>query len=159
MINRTRRPVLPVAAALLACAVGALSGVPASAQQPEAEADERLAELQQTLEAAREQLRLSDEQIDQLLPLLRESFEGTMTVLEEHGINIQSLTEGSSSRRLNLRQLRALRRDLDAIQEAMFEKIEELGFLNEEQFDEFKKMQEEQRGALRERLRARRGLS
>ena len=82
-----------------------------------------------------------------------------MTVLEEHGINIQSLTEGSSSRRLNLRRLRALRRDLDAIQEAVFEKIEELGFLSEEQFDEFKKMQEEQRGALRERLRARRGLS
>ena len=105
------------------------------------------------------QLRLSDEQTEQLLPLLRESFEGTMTVLEEHGINIQSLTEGSSSRRLNLRRLRALRRDLDAIQEAVFEKIEELGFLSEEQFDEFKKMQEEQRGALRERLRARRGLS
>ena len=82
-----------------------------------------------------------------------------LTTLEEHGINIRILTEGSSSRRLNLRQLRALRRDLDAIQEAMFEKIEELGFLSEEQFDEFKEIQEEQREALRERLRARRGLS
>ena len=159
MINLTRRPVLPVAAALLACVVGAVPGAPASAQEPEAEADERLAELQQTLEAVREQLQLGDEQVEQLLPLLRESFEGTMTVLEEHGINIRSLTEGSSSRRLNLRQLRALRRDLDAVQEAVFEKIEELGFLSEEQFDEFKKIQEEQRGALRERLRVRRGLS
>lgn len=162
MINRpSSRPVLAVAAALMACAAVALTAVPASAQEPEAEADERLAELQQRLEAARERLQLSDEQVEQLLPLLRESFEGTMTVFEEHGINIRSLAEAQapSGRRLNLRQLRALGRDLDEVREAMFEKIEELGFLSEEQFEEFKKIQEEQREALRERLRARRGLS
>ncbi len=146
-----------IAAAMIASAAMALAAVPAGAQEPEADA--RMAELQVRLEEARERLGLSDEQVEQLLPVVLASFEGTMAVLEEHGIDVLSLTEGGPRRRLNLRQLRALGRDLDDVREAMFEKIEELGFLSEEQFAEFKKIQEEQRAALRERLRARRGLS
>ena len=160
MIDRTGRPVLAVAAAVMAWAAVAAMGAPASAQEQEAEADERMAQLQERLDAARERLQLTDEQVEQLLPLLRESFEGTMAVLEENGIDMRSRAEGSSSgRRLNLRQLRSLSRDLDEVRETMYEKIEELGFLSEEQFDEFKKLQQEQRDALRERLRARRGGS
>ena len=116
-----------------------------------------MAELQQRLDDARERLQLSDEQIEQLLPVLGENFDSTRVVLEKHGINLLSRAEGDSNRRLNLRQLRSLSRDLDEVREAMFKKIEELGFLSDEQFAEFKKIQEEQRAALRERLRARRG--
>ena len=157
MINIIGRPMPAIAAAMIASAAMALAAVPAGAQEPEADA--RMAELQVRLEEARERLGLSDEQVEQLLPVVLASFEGTMAVLEEHGIDVLSLTEGGPRRRLNLRQLRALGRDLDDVREAMFEKIEELGFLSEEQFAEFKKIQEEQRAALRERLRARRGLS
>lgn len=153
MINRTGG--ISFVAALMASAAVALTATPAGAQEPEA--DERLAELQQRLDEARERLKLSDEQIEQLLPVLRENFDSTLAVLEKHGFNVQSLAEDDSDRRLNLRQLRALGGDLDEVREAMFKKIEELGFLSDEQFAEFKKIQEEQRAALRERMRARRG--
>ena len=154
MVHRTKRPMLVFAAALMAFAGVIAEAAPANAQEPEA--DVRMAELQQRLEAARERLQLSDEQVEQLLPIILESFEGTMAVLEEHGIDVLSLAEGGANPRLNLRQLRALGRDMDEVREAMFEKIEELGFLSDEQFAEFKKIQEEQRAALRERLRSRR---
>ena len=154
MNNRTSR--LSFAVALMASAAVVPTATPAGAQEPQA--NERMAELQQRLDEARERLMLDDEQIEQLLPVLRENFDSTRAVLERHGINLQNLVEsGSNRRRLNLRQLRALGGDLDEVREAMFTKIEELGFLSDEQFAEFKEIQEEQRAALRERLRARRG--
>ena len=155
MNNRTLR--LAFGPALIGAAVVALAASAASAQEPKAGDDERMAELPQSVDEARERLQLSNEQVDQLLPLLRESFEATRAILEKHGINVSSMAEGGSNRRLNFRQLRALSRDLDEVQETMFDKTEELGFLSDEQFTEFKKIQEEQRAALRERLRARRG--
>ena len=143
--------------ALIGAAV-ALAAPAASAQEKKDEVDDGMAEAQQRVGEARERLQLSDEQVDQLLPFLRESFDSTQAVLEEHGINVRNMAEGGSNRRLNFRQLRALRGDLDQVQETMFDKIEELDFLSEEQFAEFKKIQEEQRAALRERLRDRRGF-
>ena len=153
MTNRTTG--ISFAAALIASAAVALTATPAGAQEPGT--DERMAELQRRLDEARERLKLNDEQVEQLLPVLSENFDSTRAVLERHGINLRSMAGGDSNRRLNLRQLRALGSDLDEVREAMFKKIEELGFLSDEQFDEFKKIQEEQRAALRERLRARRG--
>ena len=149
MIDRTKR--FSFVVALMASAAMAVTATPAGAQ--ETGADERMAELEQRLEEARERLKLSDDTIEQLFPVLRENFDSTRAVLEEHGINVRSRAEEDSNRRLNLRQLRALRRDLDEVREAMFKKIEELGFLSDEQFAEFKKIQEEQRAALRDRLR------
>ncbi len=158
-MHRTRRPVpVVIAAALMASAAVAVTAAPVAAQETEPGEEERLTDLRQRLEEARERLQLSDEQVEQLRPVLMEGFEGTMAILEEHGIDVPSLTEGRSNRRLNLRQLRALGRDLDEVRGAMYEKIEELGFLTDEQFAEFKDMQEERRAALRERLRARRGV-
>ena len=154
MNNRITR--LAFGLALIGAAVVALAASAASAQEPKAEADERMAELQQRVDEARERLELSDEQVDQLLPLLRESFDSTRAVLEKHGIDVSSMAEGGSNRRLNFRQLRALRSDLDEVGATIFDKIEELGFLSDQQFSEFKKIQEEQRAVLRERLRARR---
>ncbi len=71
MNNRVTR--LAFGAALIGAAV-ALAAPAASGQEPKAEDDERMAELQQRVEEARERLQLSNEQVDQLLPLLRESF-------------------------------------------------------------------------------------
>ena len=152
MINRTKG--ISFAAALMVFAA-ALTAAPAGAQEPGA--GETMAELQEWLEDARERLKLGDEQVEQLLPVLGESFDSTRVVLEKHGINLLDGAEGDSNRRPNLRRLRSLSRDLNEVREAMFEKIEELGFLNDEQFAEFKKLQEEHRAALRERIRARLG--
>ncbi len=152
---------LAFGAVLVASAVAALTALPASAQQAdETEADERIAELTQRLEETRERLQLTDEQIELLFPVLRENLEATAAVLEEYGIDLRSLAEGNPAnrgRRLNLRQLRSLRGDLDEVQEEMLERIKELGFLSEEQLSEFRDVQEEQREVLRERIRGRRG--
>ena len=129
---------------------------PTAQAQGEAEANERIEELQQRLEETRERLQLTDEQIELLTPLLRESFENTRAVLEEHGIDVGDRDVRRSDRRPNLRRLRALRGDLDEVQEVLYEKIEEAGFLSDEQFEEFKKIQEEQREAMRERIGGRR---
>ena len=145
-------------AVLVASAVAALTALPAGAQQDgEAETDERTAELTRRLEETRERLALTDEQVELLLPVLRENIEATAAVLEEHGIGLGNLDAGGRNRRFNLRQLRALGRDLDEVQEGLLERIEELGFLSDEQFAEFRGVQSEQRQALRERIRGRRG--
>ena len=153
MINRTRR--FAFGAALIMSMVVALTALPANAQEKEVGTDERIAELTQRLAETQERLQLTDEQIEQLLPLLKENLQTTKTVLEEHGIDLQNRTEGDSDRRPSLRKLRALDRDLDDVREALLDKIEELGFLSDEQFSEFKKVQKEQRKALRGRLRDR----
>lgn len=156
----SRRPALPLLATSLVASVAAiLAAGPAGAQESEAAADERLAELQERVEAVRERLGLDDEQVEQLKPILLENFESTRAVLQEHGFSAENRAEGGSNRRPNLRQLRSLGRDLDGVREAMFDEIEKLGFLTDDQFDEFKKIQEELRAALRERLRAGRVFS
>ena len=161
MIDRTGKFAFGLALAAFAAAL--LTASPVSAQEKaetdaeKAEVDERMAEFRQRVEEVRERLQLTDEQVEQLLPILRENFEGRMAVLEKHGVDVQSMAEGGSNRRLNLRQFRALNEDMGEAREAMFEKIEELDFLSDEQFEEFRNIQQEQREALRERLRARRG--
>lgn len=145
-----RRGKVTLCATLLAVLALAPTADTSAAQEPEGE--EAMAQIEKRLEEARERLALTDAQVEQLVPLLVESLQATMAVFEEHGIDLRSMAEGSSSRP-NLRRLRALRGDLDEVQEALYEKIEEADFLSEEQFAEFKKMQEEQREALRERLR------
>ena len=145
-------------AALLFSAAAAPASAQEEQEREETEAGEALDEVRQRMEEARERLQLSDEQVEQLLPILMESFEGTMAVLSKHGIDPRNRTEEGANSRLNLRRLRALGRDLDEVREAMFDTIEEKGFLDDEQFAEFRKIQEEQRAALRERLRARRGM-
>lgn len=158
--------------ALVVFVMVALTAPPASAQEEEtkgkekteeakehveeAEGKDRSADFEESLQEARERLQLTDEQVEPLLQIVWDSFEAGRAVLEAHGIDLESLAEGGSNRQLNLRQLRKFQRDMDVVHEAMFTKIEEQGFLSDEQFAEFKKLQEEQREALRERLRARR---
>ena len=159
-------------AALIAVVFVALAAPPASAQEEEAKSeeksvktrvhvkgaisDERLAEFEKRLKEAQERLQLTNEQIEPLLQVLWDSFDARRAVLEAHGIELEELAEGGVTNKLNLRQLREFRRDMDEVHEAMYAKIGEQGFLSDEQFAEFKKMQEEQREALREALRARR---
>ena len=140
-------------------AVAALAAPPPGLQHTQSGTDERRAEVEARLEAARERLQLSDEQEEQLVPILGESLEATMAVLEKHGVSLQEGAGGRANRRRNLRRLRALGSDLDEVREALLAKIEAAGFLTDQQFAEFKKIQEEQRATLRERMRAQRGRS
>ena len=126
------------------------SGVPfADVAATAAQAGERADPLRQRLEEARTRLNLTDQQVDQVRPILRAGFDAMLEVLEEHGIDIGD--RSGSGRRLRFRQLRRLQRDLDAVDE---QTIEDLGaVLNDEQIENYKEIQEENREAMRERLR------
>ena len=141
--------------ALLAASAALGTPVATTAQESQ---DERLEALRQRMEETRERLGLTDEQIEQLTPILQEGFEAQRAVLEEHGISLESPpAERSGSRLGRLRQMRQLGRDLDEVREATFGKIEESGILSEAQLAEYAELQEELRQALRERIRSRRG--
>ena len=128
-------------------------GAPAPAAAATAGQEEEQAEaLQQRLEETRARLNLTDEQVDQVRPILRAGFEAMLEVFEEHGID--PANPSGSGRRLRLRQLRRLQQDLNALGERT---LEELGaVLNDEQIEGYKEIQKENREAIRERLRGRR---
>ena len=114
--------------------------------------DGQLEQLQQRLEEARARLNLSDDQVEQVKPILRAGFEALLEVFQEHGIDLEDRSGGGD--RLRFRQLRSLQRDLNAVRE---QTVEDLGdVLNDEQIETYKEIQEESREAMRERLRQRR---
>ena len=112
---------------------------------------ERQEELRQRLEAARARLDLTDEQVEQVRPILQSGFEAMLEVFEEHGIDIQD--RSGSARRLRFRQLRRLQRDLQAVRERTIEDLD--GVLSDAQLEVYKQIQEENRQEMRERFRQR----
>ena len=109
-----------------------------------------LADLRERMDEARARLSLTEEQAGQIAPILRAALDATLGVLTEHGIDI---SDRSGDRgRLGLLALRRLSRDLDAVRAETLENVRPL--LSDAQFEEFEKMQEERREALRRRLRS-----
>ena len=101
------------------------------------------------MKEARNRLHLTDDQIEQIEPILRSGLEAQAGVLRKHGIDLRS--RSGEERRLGFRQLLQLRRDLDAVRK---QTIEELAVkLNGTQVKEYRKIQEERKRALRKRLR------
>lgn len=139
-------------AAVLWCAAPTAGNVfPAPGQQePPAEP---LKELRQRLEEARTRLNLTDEQVEQIRPILQGGFKVILGVLQEHVIDLQDRRPGGANR-LRLWQLRRLQRDLNAVRKQTLENLEEV--LTDEQLEIYKEIQEENRQALRERLPQRR---
>ena len=147
-MSRTRLAALGVA--LLA----ALAALPTTmaAQDPPMEVDEaRLEEFAERLAEVRERLALTDEQIEEMEPILAAGLEKRLKILEEHGIDISD--RSGERERPNLRQLRRLGRALEESREETTQQL--AGILSEEQLEEFKKVQEEWAAALRERVRGR----
>ena len=117
-----------------------------------AQEGERAEQLRQRLEEARTRLNLTDEQVEQVRPILRGEFEAMLEVFEEHGIDIGD--RSGSGRRLRFRQLRRLQQDLNAVRE---QTLEDLGdVLSDAQREVYQEIQEENREAMRERLGQRR---
>ena len=110
------------------------------------------ARFQQRLKEARTRLGLTDRQVEQVRPILRAGFEDRLEVLQKHGIDIGS--RPGTSRQLGFRELRRLRRGLDAVRKRTLENLDAV--LSEAQLKTYKQIQEENRKALRERLRQRR---
>lgn len=131
----------------------ALAGESAAAAFQERQlSEEQIEQIRARMQETRERLNLTDEQIEEVAPILRAGFEAQMEVLEEHGIDIRN--RSGERNRLRFRQLRRLRGDLDDVRERTVEELSAV--LSEEQIEVYKEIQEERRQAMRARLRQRR---
>ena len=113
---------------------------------------DRVAELEARAEQTRERLGLTDEQVARIEPILESSFEASMLVLENHGIDLE--VPRDQRERPSFRTMRAIGSDLKAVRQETAEEMAEI--LTDVQMEEFRKIQEERRAELRERIRARR---
>jgi hypothetical protein len=113
----------------------------------------RSAQIEQRMEEAKIRLDLNDDQVDQVSPLLEESIRARKKVLSSYGIDLENRSGPQS--RIGIRQARAMRKELGAIQEDTLNELS--GILSEQQMEELKMMQEERKAEVRERIRAQRG--
>ena len=150
-MTRDHRIVAVAIATVVWCPAPAASSLSTALGQEEART-EQLEALRQRLEEARIRLDLTDEQVEQVRPILRAGSEALAGVLQQHGIDLRDRSGGAN--RLRFRQLRRLQRDLNAVREQTLEDLEEV--LADEQLEAYKEIQEENRRAMRERLLQRR---
>ena len=139
---------------IVALLAGLVVGVAAVTQEAEPQHDEDREEWREELVAAlaeaRKRLALTDEQAEQVRPILLDDLTARVAVLTEHGIGL-----GAEERpRLNLRELRALNLALAAVRAEPLEALAEV--LNAEQLAVYQEFQAEAADALRERVRERR---
>ena len=111
--------------------------------------DDRTAQFEQRMEEARTRLDLSDEQVEAFSPVLKESITEQRRILSNYGVNLDDPSDTAG--RLRLRQARAMRKELEAVRADTQSALKPI--LNDEQLDEFQRMQEERRAEMRERIR------
>jgi hypothetical protein len=111
--------------------------------------NDRAARFEQRMEETKARLNLSEEQLDQMAPLLEESMEAQRRILSSYGIDLER--RSGSAGRLGLRQARAMRQELETVRVDMLNELEAI--LNDEQLDEFKRMQQERKAEMRDRIR------
>lgn len=109
--------------------------------------EEQRARLEARIEEVRDRLALTDEQKAALEPVLRKDFERRIAILNEHGVTRES------DERPSRREARALRRDLKAAKEEAEKEITRI--LDDRQMEEYRRIQDEAREAMRERIRTR----
>ena len=93
------------------------------------------------------QLNLTDEQTDQFKPIFLDYLKKRMDTMNKHGIKRESR---SNAQNIDIRQLRKFKKDMDKINKAVIDDLEE--FMNKDQIAKFKEMLEVQRNEMRERL-------
>ena len=94
-------------------------------------------------------LGLTGEQKVQLKPIHEDHFDAQMAVLDKHGF---ATGNRGDRKRLRLRKLRALRKDLDKISDKTLGRLS--GILSSEQLAEFEKIQAQQREQMRNKFRS-----
>lgn len=111
------------------------------------------ARIEARFENIKTRLALTDAQVEQVIPIVREGFERQRAILKEYGIDLDR-SEVKARERLSLQEARALRKELQAVREDTGERLEAV--LTEEQMKAFKEMQEAYKEEVRARIRDRR---
>ncbi|MEM7705851.1 MAG: hypothetical protein AAF358_09890 [Pseudomonadota bacterium] len=129
----------------MALLLQAFVGVTAQAAEDPAEA------FRESYAQTQERLQLTDEQKQQVEPILRARFDASRSVMEKYGMSPDGAGQGKPSRR----EMRSMAKELKPIREKADQELAEI--LTDEQLDEYREIQEESRTQMRERMKSRRG--
>lgn len=134
-----------VVSALFISAALAVSPVSANAENVDREAAAE--QIQQRVLEMKERLQITEEQAPVVQEILRQSAERRFAVLEKYGF-------GDGERpSLSFREKRRLRGEINDVNEDTLNRLSEI--LTDDQLKEYKKIQEERRAEMRERLQSR----
>lgn len=128
---------------MVAVAVLATSATQALAQDI---SDERLGDFEERIEELQTRLGLTDEQLEEICPVIAKNFEKTLQAFDEAGLE----QGGGGASSLGQRDRIRLGRQIRDIQEETVKKMREI--LTDEQMDEYEEIQEERREELRARM-------
>jgi len=128
---------------MVAAAVLATSATQALAQDI---SDERLGDFEERIEEFQTRLGLTDEQLEEMRPVIAENFEKILLAFDEAGLEQGGGGASSLGRRDRIR----LGRQIRGIQEETDKKMRDI--LTDEQMDEYEEIQEERREELRARI-------
>ena len=113
---------------------------------------DQAAQLEQRLEQAKARLGLTDDQLEQMAPVLQETMDAQQRILTSYGIDLEGQDDPAQT--LGIRKAMAMKRELDVVRADMLAAVE--GILTNEQFDEFKRLQSERQSEMRKRIRGQR---
>jgi hypothetical protein len=113
---------------------------------------DQAAQLEQRLEQAKARLGLTDDQLEQMAPVLQETMDAQQRILTSYGIDLEGQDDPAQT--LGVRKAMAMKRELDVVRADMLAAVE--GILTNEQFDEFKRLQSERQSEMRKRIRGQR---
>jgi len=119
-----------------------------TASDEEAKTEEASERLRAQMAEIEERLQLTDEQKEEVRPILVETHNQRQAVLAKHGIDLDDM---ESSDRPGRRTLRKMRGDMKDVNENASKQLQEI--LSEDQMDVWDEMQEERRTEMRKRLR------
>jgi hypothetical protein len=115
----------------------------------ESQVDKRVNSFFSTL---RIRLKLTEQQAHQIEPLVLSHLKTRLSILKENGISPDSRSAGE---RIEFRQLRAIKREMDSLDKQIESELVEI--LNDEQIEEYRLIQEERRAEIRSQIRSRVG--
>ena len=93
-------------------------------------------------------LKLTDNQNDQLMPIFLDIFQKRQSIMKKNGVDLKSRSSGE---RIGMMQLRSVKKGMDKLNKQTMKQLEKV--LSKVQLNEYKKLQEEQRDEMRNRLR------
>ena len=125
----------------------ALSAMPASAQSESVDREAAAEQIQQRVEETAARLNLTDEQKPEVEAIIRDSAEKRQAVLESFGF------KDGNRPKMNPRKMRSMRGQMNEIADETTEKLSAV--LTDAQMAEYEQIKEEQRAAMRERIKNR----
>ena len=111
-------------------------------------AENRAAQIEHRVQAAKDRLQLTDEQVERITPVLEESLDAQRRILSRYGIDPDA--PSAQRERLGLRKAQAMKRDFEAARAATLASVGDI--LTRTQVDEFKRIQQERANEMRSRI-------